>query len=226
MKIKIAGILFMCTLLSACFDNPTQITNTHHPLVPGTTYTYEGEDAGGEAKRLTIEVLADTGEINDVETVMVKESSYADGELEEVAHSLYAQDNFGNVWLLGEQDITEYEYDDEGNLAEAIEEDGWAWGDDAALMGVVMLKEPKVGDRYPLEQEDGEIEEIAEVTAIDVAITTTAGATYSTVEVSISEIDDLEEILEKKYYAPGVGLVREVDIEDEEQLDLISVTSP
>lgn len=103
-------------LLVACGDDPTQpqydpqldpadfvpqVTNQFFPLVPGTTYSYEGEtDEGTETT--VVEVLDETKTILGITATVVRDRVFLDGELIEDTFDWYAQQNTGDVWYLGE----------------------------------------------------------------------------------------------------------------------------
>ena len=55
----------------------------------------------------------------------------------------YAQDKQGNVWYLGEDSR---ELDENGNVIST--EGSWEAGVDGAKAGIIMLADPKKGDRY------------------------------------------------------------------------------
>jgi hypothetical protein len=115
----------------------------------------------------------------------------------------FTQDVEGNVWYLGEE-TAEYEG------GEVVSTEGsWEAGVDGALPGIVMLADPSVGDAYRQEYYEGGAEDLAEVVRTG-AEETVAGTRLDRLVV-IKEWNPLEpEVLEDKYYAPGVGTVLEV----------------
>ena len=81
---------------------------------------------------------------------------------------------------------------------------------DGALPGIVMPADPQVGDAYRQEFFEGEAEDMAEVLEVGATVEVGLGA-YDDVLVT-KDWNPLEpEVIEEKYYAPGVGLVLEVE---------------
>jgi len=114
----------------------------------------------------------------------------------------YAQDRDGNVWYFGE-DTKEFESD--GTVSTA---GSWQGGVDGAQPGILMLAQPQVGDTYRQEYYAGEAEDMAEVLSLAESITVPYGSFEDV--LSTRDWTPLEpSIAENKYYAPGVGLVRE-----------------
>jgi hypothetical protein len=177
------------------------VDNPYFPLVPGTTWVYEGEDAG-ETERIEVEVLGETREIEGITATVVRDTVYVDGELAEDTYDWYAQDKDGNVWYLGE-DTHEYE-----NGVAINAKGAWEYGKDGALPGIVMLADPQVGDAYRQEYYEGEAEDLGEVLANDATVEIQLG-TYEDVVVT-EDWNPLDpEVVEEKSYASGIGLIRE-----------------
>ena len=61
---------------------PFAIDNPYFPLIPGTTFTYEGTK-GGQAARDIFAVTLDKKPIQGVSTTVVKDNFYLDGKLAE-----------------------------------------------------------------------------------------------------------------------------------------------
>ena len=64
-----------------------------------------------------------------------------------MAPIMYAQDDAGNVWYMGEE-VTNYEYDEEGSLIGTDSGGAWEAGVDDAEAGIVMWVSPIVGESY------------------------------------------------------------------------------
>ncbi|MCI0362957.1 MAG: hypothetical protein L0219_03695, partial [Phycisphaerales bacterium] len=120
---------------AARFDNPTVIDNEWFPLVPGTQYVWDGSavDEEGDIEPLSVQFTVTdlTKEIGGVRTVVCLDRDIADRELAEAEIAFFAQDNDGNVWLLGEYPE---EYDD-GQLDAAP---CWMHGIGGARAGLAM----------------------------------------------------------------------------------------
>ena len=127
----------------AQFDNSTSITNRWMPLKPGTQYVYEGsaieEGEKSRSARRVVSTVTDVGKpIAGVQTLVVLEKDYTAGQLGEVSLSFFAQDNAGNVWLLGE-------YPEEYENAKFVDAPTWITGQKGAIAGIAMLANPRVG---------------------------------------------------------------------------------
>jgi hypothetical protein len=177
------------------------VDNPYLPLVPGTTWVYEGQDED-ETEHIEVEVLAETKDIQGITATVVRDTVSVDGEVAEDTYDWYAQDKEGNVWYLGE-DTHEYE---DGEPVNA--KGSWEHGKDGALGGIVMLAHPEVGVAYRQEYYEGEAEDMGEVLEVG-----------STVEIELGSYDDVvvtedwnplePDVIEQKSYAPGIGVIRE-----------------
>jgi hypothetical protein len=122
------------------FDNATTIDNEWFPLQPGTQFFFEGaatEDGERIPHRVVFTVTDLTKVIEGVRTVVVWDRDYSAGELVEAELALFAQDNDGNVWHLG-QYPEEYE---EGKFAKAP---AWIAGLKGARAGISMKANPRL----------------------------------------------------------------------------------
>ena len=187
--------------------------NPYFPLVPGTVYTYEG---GTET--VTVTVTGEVKVILGVACIAVHDVVADAGEVIEDTWDWYAQDLDGNVWYFGE---ISQEFVD----GELVSIDGsWKAGVDGAKPGIIMQAAPEVGDFYRQEFLLGDAEDVAQV----VSVTGTAvvpAATCSGDCVVTSDFTPLEpDVAERKFYAPGVGLILEVDVETGDRVELVSVT--
>ena len=90
----------------AQFDDPTHIDNKWLPLKPGTQLVYEGSaivDEEGRQTRRVVTTVTDLSKVIDgVRTLVISEKDYTAGQLSEPELAFFAQDNAGNVWLVGE----------------------------------------------------------------------------------------------------------------------------
>jgi hypothetical protein len=177
------------------------VDNPYWPLIPGSTWVYEGSDAD-EVERIEVTVLPERRIVKGISAVVVRDTVTVGGELKEDTWDWYAQDRLGNVWYLGE-DTKEYE---DGKVVST--EGSWEFGVDGALAGIVMEAAPKVGDAYRQEYYRGEAEDMAEVVGLGGAERVKAGR-YDSLVV-IKEWNPLEpDVVEEKSYAAGVGVVLE-----------------
>jgi hypothetical protein len=194
-----------------------RIDNPYLPYLPGSRWVYEGLEDGEEI-RIEVEVTDQRREVMGISAVVVHEMEYEAGELIEDTFDWYAQDSEGNVWYLGE-DTKEIE---DGEVVGT--EGAWEAGVDGALPGIIMLADPVVGEAYRQEYYEGEAEDLGEVSKLGETQTVAAGS-YEDVLI-IREWNPLEpDVIEDKYYAPGVGVVLELAVEGEEaRVELIEYT--
>lgn len=186
--------------ISAADFDGSVIDNPFFPLPVGATWTYEGQIDGG-LEEIVVEVLSETKEVWGVTATVVRDTVTVDGELAEDTWDWYAQDVEGNVWYLGE-DTCEYEGGECVNTHGA-----WEAGVDGAVLGIMMLADPQVGDAYYQEYLAGEAEDEGEVVAVDAAVDVPAGSWTGCVKTrDFSAIDDAWAY---KYYCRGVGTVLE-----------------
>lgn len=191
------------------------IDNPFFPLTPGTTLVYEKEtDEGTETVHVT--TTDETREILEVECTVVRDTEWLDGEIQEDTFDYYAQDVDGNVWYFGE---LSFEYED-GEIAAL--EGSWIAGEDGAHPGILMQADPMVGQIYRQEFLLGEAEDVGEVLALNESVE----VPYGSFEGCLKTLDStpLEPgSEEEKFYAPGVGPVLEVDLENGEMLELVDI---
>lgn len=177
------------------------IDNPYMPFLPGSRWVYEGT-SGGEEEHIEVVVTDERREVMGVSTVVVRDTVTIGGELVEDTYDWFAQDAEGNVWYFGEE-VEDYENGEVVSTAGS-----WEAGVGGALPGIVMPAHPTVGDSFRQEYLQGEAEDMFEILATDGSIE----VPYSdlTGVVSTEDWSPLEpEVIEVKYYAPGVGLVAE-----------------
>ena len=152
-------------------------------------------------------VLGQGPTILGVQATTVLDRAFEDGVLVEATHDYYAQDTAGNVWYLGE-DVTNYAYDDDGNLVSTDDHSAWLAGENGAWPGWAMPAQQTVGFNYyqeyaPADDAVDEGTTFALLPSLDVG-----GATYADV-LQVYEASAAEPNLsEFKYYALGLGLIR------------------
>jgi hypothetical protein len=199
-----------------------KIDNPYFPLEPGTTWVYEGHTPEG-IERVEDTVLQETKRIMGVECIVLRDRVWLNGELVEDTFDWHAQDKEGNVWYFGEY-TKEYE-----NGKVVGTEGSFEAGEDGALPGIVMPADPKVGDSYRQEYYPGEAEDMAEVISLNgSALNDAVSIPYDSFGEDVLVIKDwnpLEpDILEHKYYAPGIGLIGEIKVTGpSEKIELIDI---
>lgn len=195
--------------------SPT-ITNTFLPFTPGRTLIYE-KTLGTSVEHIEVTTTAQTKVIDGITCAVVHDVVELDGIVIEDTEDWVAQHTSGAVWYFGE---TALNYDEEGFLEDI--DGSWRSGKNGAKPGVLMPATPAVDDFYRQEYLVGEAEDLALVLGTSETITVAAGTftgCLKTEEWTPIEPDHHE----YKYYAPGVGLVLEVDTETGERLELIQI---
>jgi hypothetical protein len=182
-------------------DFVAKVDNPYFPLEPGTVLVYEGQ-SDGEREVVTIRVTGRTKEILGVTCVVVRDTVEVAGEIHEDTFDWYAQDVDGNVWYMGE-DTKEFE---DGEVVST--EGAWEAGVDGALPGVIMPADPQVGLAYTQEHYAGEAEDKGKILALGESVTVPEGS-FEDVVVTEDWTPLEPKILERKYYAPGIGVVFE-----------------
>ncbi len=194
--------------------------NPYFPLVPGYKWTYISEEDG---ETVTVEVMSEVKMIEEIPTIVVNDTVVLTetDELIENTDDYYAQDLDGNVWYMGEIALN---FED-GDL---VDIDGsWQTGRDGALPGIIMFAVPVVDTVYRQEYLIAEAEDAGRITSITGSGESEAascdGDCVITDDFTPIEPDELEE----KVYAPGVGVILEIDPEEGEPvLELIEFITP
>ncbi|MBL8877825.1 MAG: hypothetical protein JNG88_01795 [Phycisphaerales bacterium] len=209
---------------SARFSRSSVIDNAYFPLPPGRVLTYRSVSGDEE---IVVEVLATTRDVAGITCRAVRDRVYKDGRVVEDTFDWYAQDDGGNVWYMGE-DVTDFVYDNSGNLLSSEHPGSWETNKDVANIGVtalpgfIMPAHPTTGDRYHQEYYVGEAEDYAEVVGVGVEVALADGSTHTTIKThDLSTLDNTIDSF--KYYAVGVGVVLE-EGHDGERVELISIT--
>ena len=176
------------------------IDNAYLPMAVGSRWVYEG---GGE--RIEVEVLAETRVVMGITATVVHDAVTEGGELVEDTYDWYAQDTAGNVWYLGEES-TEYQNGQPTSTAGS-----WEAGVDGALPGIAMPADPTLGLAYRQEFYAGKAEDMAEIARTGETVSIPVGD--FTGVIVITEWTPLSpDTVEEKYYASGVGVIKEAAV--------------
>ena len=102
----------------------------------------------------------------------------------------------------------------------------WEAGVDGAQPGVVMLAHPTVGEQYHQEYRKGEADDVGKVIALGKSVSVPYGPLNDIVVTA--DTTPLEpQILEHKFYAPGIGVVVEHVLRGGQEVSrLVSFSSP
>ena len=184
--------------------------NPFFPLVPGTVFHSESQtDEGLETGDFM--VTYGTKLIHGYTVRVIRDVVRLDGEVIELTHDWFAQDNDGNVWYFGEDARTI----EDGKVIST--EGSWMHGQDGAQAGIIMLANPQVGDKYNEENAPGVAEDRAEVIGLNESITVPFGSFTGCMRtLNTTPLDP--ELVEEKVYCPGVGTVFEEDISPEQAI--------
>ncbi|MCP3981612.1 MAG: hypothetical protein GY716_20120 [bacterium] len=195
--------------------------NDYFSLEPGYQVVLEGEE-DGETITQQITVLAETrwvvfetwrGSTLAVETRVVEEREWEDGELVEVSRNFFALcEDTEDVFYFGEN-VDDYE---DGEIVD--HEGAWVAGEGGALPGLMMPGRFLIGSRYFQEYAPGIALDRGENVAMGVTVDVPLGTFHGCVEVldSSAMSSDSGDL---KVYCPGVGIVAD------EELELVAINS-
>jgi hypothetical protein len=212
-----------CSKLGAARYHPSidpanfvaKIDNPFFPLVPGTTFVYEGQTPDG-LEHDEFAVTHNTRAILGVTCTEVHDTVTTNGVLTEDTLDWFAQDTTGNVWYFGENT---HELAD--GLISTIE-GTFRGGIDDAQPGIVMEAHPAIGDFYRQEFDLGNAEDFAEVVGLSASVTVPYGSFTNCLDTR--ETTPLEpDLHEHKFYAAGIGNVLETDEDTGARTELIAV---
>jgi len=203
----------------------TKGINPHFILIPGYKLILEGEEEDDEGQ--TVKIRAERTVLSDIEKIefkdkdgnkikllsrVVEEREYEDGDLIEVSRNFFAIcKNTNSVYYFGE-DVDDYE---DGEIVGHV--GAWRAGENDAIPGLMMPGTFLLGSKYFQERaEADESVDRGENTAMGLDESVTAGNFKDCVEVvdtnPAEQICDTEEG-DVKVYCPGVGLVKDEELE-------------
>ena len=139
---------FLPDFSTAQFDPAQPIDNPYFPMTDTRTYVYSGRDEDGPVDERFEHTNTGPGPvIAGVQTFIQQDLEFEDGLLVEETFDYFAQDTMGNVWYLGE-DVTKFEYDEDGNLIGTTMEGAWRAGVNGADPGFIMPADLTIGFNY------------------------------------------------------------------------------
>lgn len=213
------------------FANPDDIgygvkPNPYFPLVRGTVFTYAEKNPRGKLSgQVTTDTVTDkTKLINGVTCRVVEDVVKKNGVVTELTDDWFAQDLAGNVWYCGESvRVFETFAGDRPQAPELTSIDGTFKAErNGDKPGIIALAAPHVHDAYYEEFSLENAEDVAEVTSLTGSAAVPAAMCDKTCLVT-RNTSSIDLDLETKYYAPGVGLILEVD-PDGTRNELVTVT--
>ncbi|MBD3925100.1 hypothetical protein IEZ26_10745 [Nocardioides cavernae] len=108
------------------------VDNPWLSLAPGARWTYDVAEDAGTRGRIDVDVLDDTVPVAGLEATAVQTTTDLGDGTTSVATRLYAQDDAGNVWLVGSD----------------TDDASWRAGEDGAEAGLAMPADPRLGDGW------------------------------------------------------------------------------
>lgn len=196
-------------MMERCNGFSSTGSNPYFVLEPGVQLILEGKEKKEDVK-LTITVLDDTMTIhynpdnpNDTaEARVVEERETRNGVLAEVSRNYFAIcDRTNSVFYFGE-DVDIYE-----NGQVVSHEGAWKAGTDGARAGVIMPGVILLGGKYFQEVAPGVALDRAEIVSMGEAVQTPARNFTDCLKTK--ETSALERGTEYKFYAPGIGVVKD-----------------
>ncbi|MFM9948548.1 MAG: hypothetical protein ACKV1O_11475 [Saprospiraceae bacterium] len=215
-EIRVKDESYQPDMSPAKFANSTRLTNPYFPMEPGKKYIFEATGEDG-VERVEVQRLNTTRVVQGITCVVVNDKVWLNNILIEDTDDWYAQDNEGNVWYLGEEV-------DNFNADGSFKNHGGSWeaGIDDAKAGIVMLANPQPGMSYRQEYYFNEAEDEGEVEAIGQTVVTPFGTFNNCIKTR--DWTELEpDAVENKFYAPGIGLVKAVNLEDGDEEVLVGI---
>lgn len=155
---------------------------------------------------LTVSILHDTVTVDGVHVGVLEERETRGGKLAEVSRNFFATDrNTGDVYYFGEE-VDNYK---DGGLVD--HDSAWRAGEQGARFGLMIPGYPKVGDKFYQELAPKIAMDRVEIVSTDDTVQTPAGTFEHCLH--LKETTPLEGDVSHKWYAPGVGIVKDDDFE-------------
>jgi hypothetical protein len=155
---------------------------------------------------LTITILKDTPTIDGVTVGVLEERETKGGSLVEVSRNFFATDTkTADVYYFGE-DVDNYR---SGKIVN--HESAWRSGDKGARFGLMVPGKPAAGDKYYQEIAPKVAMDRVEIVSTDETLKTPAGTFQHCLH--LQETTPLESGSSHKWYAPGIGMVKDDEFE-------------
>ncbi|MCD2442632.1 hypothetical protein LQ757_10145 [Agromyces sp. SYSU K20354] len=191
------------------FVDPTLNTNPYYPTKPGLQWVRGGSTlvGGREVPYEVISTMTDVIRIIDgVPAIAMLDEGTDSGEINQVGIDYFALDRDGNVWILGAY-TEDYEGGEYTNT-----EDAWLGAAEGQTLGILAPAEVTIDTPMwcigEIPGEDGEVGMPAEVGVQECV----AFGCYDDVRV-VQEGTAGAPDNENKYYAPGVGVIKNVPLD-------------
>ena len=181
--------------------------NEYFVLEPGFQTVLEDEET-----KLQITVLDETKVVDGVTVRVVEEREWTKGQISEIARNFFAMcDRTTDIFYFGE----EVEFYEKGKVTTTT--GTWTAGINGAKAGLIMPAKPRVGMKYYQEIAPGIAMDRAEIVSVDEVCKTPEGTFPKCLKIRERASLDFWSSLkfwdvEYKYYAPGIGLIRDQDL--------------
>lgn len=191
----------------ATFVPGAAVDNRYFPVISGVARAYEGK-VDGVIERFELTNIGAGPIILGVQTTIQRDRAFVENRIVEETFDYYAQDTAGNVWYFGE-DVTNFEYDNMGNLLGTNNSSTWRGGQNSALPGFIMPVDLRAGFHYYQEFApfDAAIDE-GQTLATDRELSLKS-RNYTNVLAVLETLATDPQARGIKYYAPGFGLIAE-----------------
>jgi hypothetical protein len=176
------------------------ITNPYLPFPVGRTLTYRGIK-DGVTQVDVVHVTSKTRVLEGITAVAVSDVATHNGKLLEKTTDWYAQDKQGNVWYLGERTAAY-------SGGQVDHSGSWLAGVHDGEPGIVMKAHPQIPDAYRQEYLAGQAQDTAWIVNRGGSFKlpfTVVHNVLTSYEFTVLE----PTVLDKKIYAPGLGIVME-----------------
>jgi hypothetical protein len=175
--------------------------SSYLPIQPGRVLKLaHGND------RLTVSILPGTKTVDGVTAGVLEEREEKDGQLIEISRNYFATDKkTGDVYYFGE-DVDNYK---DGKIIN--HDSAWLAGEKDARFGLMMPGKPKKGDKYYQEIAPKVALDRVEIVSVNETVKTPAGTFEHCVH--LRETTPLEPDVSHKYYAPGIGMIKDDEFE-------------
>jgi len=204
----------------AVFSDPTSISNTYYPLSTGKVYKYQTYfSEGDEIETIILYRTTNTKMVNGILTIVQNDKVWVDGTLVENTDDWLAQDDEGNLWYFGEES---WSWDEVAG--DWVNDGSWEAGVDGAMAGYWMPANPEIGMEYYQEFFKQEAEDQAVVVEKGVTITLESNSTEYLNCLITKDFTKLQPgEYELKYYAPGIGLIKEEKYEKNKLVEILEL---
>lgn len=198
-------------------ENFSQLSeNPYFPLIIGKKYSYRGATPDG-TETSVVTITSDLKMISGVSCIVVHDEVFLEGILIEDTYDWYSTDVEGNVWYFGE-DVSNYE-----NGVFQDKDGSFETGVDGAKPGIIMQLHPVPEMPYRQEYSIGVAEDWGKLVETGLTVSTPYGTFNDCIKTEDWNALEPDAPVEFKYYAPGIGMVREEVVGTDEVLELIAI---